>query len=141
MAGAKLTDTQVSKTKGKDKPYKLSDGGGLFLYVTPAGGKFWRWQYRFQGKPQLLSVGEYPLMSLKESRIEHQRWQGVVPEVGSLTLHRFRRTYITMLLRSGLDLATVQRYAGHSDLASTMRYLRPESAVETQDRISAIVWE
>jgi integrase len=78
MAGAKLSDTQVSKTKVKDKPYKLSDGHGLFLYVTPAGGKFWRWQYRFQGRPQLLSVGEYPLMSLKEARTTHQQWQRVL---------------------------------------------------------------
>ena len=78
MAGAKLTDTQVSKTKVKDKPYKLSDGGGLFLYITPVGGKYWRWQYRFQGKPQLLSIGEYPLMSLKVARTTHQQWQGVL---------------------------------------------------------------
>jgi len=66
---------------------------------------------------------------------------GVVPEVGSVTLHRFRRKHITILLRSGLDLATVQRNAGRSDLASTTRYLRPESAAETQDRMSAMVWE
>ena len=78
MAGAKLSDTQVSKTKVKDKPYKLSDGHGLFLYITPAGGKFWRWQYRFQGKPQLLSVGEYPSMSLKVARTTHQQWQDVL---------------------------------------------------------------
>src|SRR5664280_2310260 len=78
MAGAKLSDTQVAKTKVKDKPYKLSDGHGLFLYVTPAGGKYWRWQYRFQGKPQLLSVGEYPSMSLKEARTAHQQWQRVL---------------------------------------------------------------
>ena len=80
MAGAKLSDTQVSKTKVKDKPYKLSDGHGLFLYVTPAGGKYWRWQNRFQGKPQLLSVGEYPSMSLKVARTTHQQWQRVLQE-------------------------------------------------------------
>lgn len=78
MAGAKLSDTQVSKSKVKDKPYKLSDGHGLYLYVTPAGGKFWRWQYRFLGKPQLFSVGEYPLMSLKDARTTHQQWQRVL---------------------------------------------------------------
>jgi hypothetical protein len=50
----------------------------LFLYVTPAGGKFWRWQYRFERKPQLLSVGEYPAMSLKDARIAHQDWQRVL---------------------------------------------------------------
>jgi integrase len=78
MAAAKLTDTQVSRSRGKDKPYKLTDGHGLFLYITPTGGKFWRWQYRFHGKPQLLSLGEYPLTSLKEARTEQQRWQGVL---------------------------------------------------------------
>jgi len=78
MAGAKLSDTQVSKTKAKVKAYKLSDGHGLFLFVTPAGGKFWRWQFRFEGKPQVLSIGEYPLMSLKDARTVHQQWQRVL---------------------------------------------------------------
>ncbi len=68
----------MSKTKVKDKPYKLSNGHGLFLYVTPAGGKFWRWQFRFQGKPQLLSIGEYPEMSLTDARTTHQQWQRVL---------------------------------------------------------------
>lgn len=56
------------------------------------------------------------------------------------TLHKFRRTYCTTLLRSGLDLRTVQAYMGHADLASTMRYLRPASGAEAQARINAIQW-
>jgi integrase len=56
------------------------------------------------------------------------------------TLHKFRRTYCTTLLRSGLDLRTVQAYMGHADLASTMRYLRPASSAEAQARINAIQW-
>jgi len=56
------------------------------------------------------------------------------------TLHKFRRTYCTTLLRSGLDLRTVQAYMGHADLASTMRYLRPASSAEAQARINAIRW-
>lgn len=56
------------------------------------------------------------------------------------TLHRFRRTYITTLLRNGIDLRTVQAYAGHKDIASTMRYLRPESAREAQGKLNAVVW-
>jgi integrase len=67
--------------------------------------------------------------------------KGKLGECSEWTLHEFRRTYITTLLRSGLDLKTVQHYAGHSDLASTMRYLRPASTSETQDRINAIKWE
>jgi len=78
MAGAKLSDTKISKAKGVDKPYKLADGGGLNLYVTPKGTKYWRWRYRFGGKPQLFTIGAYPSMSLKDARTEHQRLQGVL---------------------------------------------------------------
>jgi integrase len=56
------------------------------------------------------------------------------------TLHKFRRTYCTTLLRSGLDLRTVQAYMGHADLDSTMRYLRPATSAESQARINAIQW-
>lgn len=55
-------------------------------------------------------------------------------------LHKFRATYCTMLLRSGMDLRTVQRLMGHSDLASTMKYLRPAGTPEVQDRVNAIAW-
>jgi integrase len=61
-------------------------------------------------------------------------------ECREYTLHRFRRTYITTLLRSGVDLRTVQAYAGHKDIASTMRYLRPASAREAQAKLNAIEW-
>jgi integrase len=55
-------------------------------------------------------------------------------------LHRFRATYCTKLLRSGMDLRTVQQMMGHADLASTMRYLRPAENAETQTRINSISW-
>lgn len=66
--------------------------------------------------------------------------KGNVKECHEWTLHRLRRSYGTKLLRNGIDLRTVQAYMGHADLASTMRYLRPASTKETQDRINAIQW-
>ena len=66
--------------------------------------------------------------------------RGNLGECQEWTLHKFRRTYCTTLLRSGLDLRTVQSYMGHADLASTMRYLRPASSQEAQARINAIRW-
>ena len=63
-----LTDTSIKSAKTKDKPLKLFDGGGLFLLVTPAGGKWWRLKYRFRGKEKLLALGIYPAVSLKEAR-------------------------------------------------------------------------
>ncbi|MDI7923381.1 tyrosine-type recombinase/integrase [Ferirhizobium litorale] len=63
-----LTDTQIKKAKPAEKPFKLSDAGGLHLYVTPAGGKLWRLKYRFGGKEKLLSIGPYPAVSLLDAR-------------------------------------------------------------------------
>jgi len=65
---APLTDTKVRTTKPTEKPQKLFDGGGLFLLVTPTGGRLWRFKYRFGGSEKLLSVGTYPETSLAEAR-------------------------------------------------------------------------
>lgn len=64
----KLTDTFVKRKQGNDKVQKHSDGGGLFLYITPTGKKSWRLAYRFMGKQKLLVIGPYPSISLKEAR-------------------------------------------------------------------------
>ena len=63
-----LTDRQIKNAKPADKAYKLADGGGLYLQVTPAGGKLWRLKYRVGDKEKLLSIGKYPLISLLEAR-------------------------------------------------------------------------
>ncbi|WP_420239205.1 tyrosine-type recombinase/integrase [Telmatobacter bradus] len=54
------------------------------------------------------------------------------------TLHKFRRTYCTTLLRSGIDLRTAQAFMGHADMASTMRYLRPASSMEVRSKVNAV---
>ncbi|OWY33316.1 tyrosine-type recombinase/integrase [Herbaspirillum aquaticum] len=63
-----LKDLQVKNAKPKDKPYKLADGGGLYLLVTPAGGKGWRLKYLYRGKEKLISLGTYPEVGLQEAR-------------------------------------------------------------------------
>jgi integrase len=63
-----LTDTAVRNAKPGKKPVKLFDERGLFLLVTPAGGKWWRFRYRFDGKEKLLSMGVYPDVGLKAAR-------------------------------------------------------------------------
>lgn len=63
-----LTDAAVRNAKPTDKPFKLADERGLFLLVTPGGGKWWRLKYRFEGKEKLLSLGVYPDVGLKDAR-------------------------------------------------------------------------
>jgi hypothetical protein len=62
------TDAAVRSVKLKAGAYKLSDTGGLFLLVSPAGGKLWRMKFLHQGKEQLLSFGSYPDGSLADAR-------------------------------------------------------------------------
>jgi len=63
-----LTDIQPRTAKPKEKPYKLADGGGLFLLINPAGAKYWRMAYRFGGVQRLLAFGKYPDISLADAR-------------------------------------------------------------------------
>ena len=63
-----LTDMKVQKAKSKDKPISLFDGGGLYLLVTPSGGKLWRFKYRFNNKEKKLAFGSYPEISLQDAR-------------------------------------------------------------------------
>lgn len=64
-----LTDTEIRRSKRADKPYKLSDSGGLHLLVTPTGGKLWRWKYRFDGSEKLMALGRYPDVALADARV------------------------------------------------------------------------
>jgi len=69
--GLGLTLKEIENAKPSVKPYKMADGGGLCLLVTPSGGKLWRWRYRFDGKEKMMSFGEFPTVSLKEARDLH----------------------------------------------------------------------
>jgi integrase len=64
----KLTDVFLRGIKASDKVQKHSDGGGLYMYVSPSGGKLWRMGYRFDGKQKTLSFGAYPAVPLKDAR-------------------------------------------------------------------------
>ncbi len=62
------------------KSYKLYDSGGLFLWVTPTGGKWWRFKYRYGGKENQLSLGTYSLVSVMEARIKRDAFRALLKE-------------------------------------------------------------
>jgi integrase len=63
-----LSDAKARNAKAKAKPYKISDGEGLFLLVKPTGAKYWRLRYFFAGKEKALALGVYPQVSLADAR-------------------------------------------------------------------------
>jgi integrase len=67
-----LTDVKVRTAKPDENAYGLADTGGLYLLVTPSGGKLWRWNYRYDGKQKTMSFGKYPDVSLADARDAHQ---------------------------------------------------------------------
>ena len=66
--GTMLTDLAVRKATPRDKAYKLSDGGGLYLLVTKAGQRYWRMDYRFGERRATAALGVYPTITLAEAR-------------------------------------------------------------------------
>jgi integrase len=66
-----ITDTEIKRAKPEQKPYSMSDSGGLHLVISPPGGKLWRWKYRFEGKEKLMALGKYPQVPLAMARERH----------------------------------------------------------------------
>ena len=102
----KLPEISVRNAKGKDKPYKLSDGGGLYLLVNPNSSKYWRLKYRLHGKEKTLSLGVYPGVSMAEARQEANKAK--------------------KLIREGVDPVIRRRQEKHTKTANTFRNIAEE---------------
>ena len=75
-----LSDTQIRNIKPLDKAFKLYDSKGLFLQITPNGGKWWRFKYRFNDKEKLISLGTYPEVSLVKARTRRDEARSLIAE-------------------------------------------------------------
>jgi len=88
-----LTDRAIRNTKPDAKPQRLFDGGGMYLEISPAGGRWWRLKYRFGGKEKRLSLGVFPDVSLQKARE--------------------RRESARKLLSEGIDPSAQRRHERH----------------------------
>lgn len=73
-----LTPTRLNNAKPKDKPYKLTDGGGLFVMVMPGGAKTWVFQYCLDGKRREVTIGRYPEIGVADARDRHVEYRAMV---------------------------------------------------------------
>ena len=94
-----LTDAKIVKTKPLKKPRTLFDGDGLYLLITPTGGRLWRFKYRINGKGKLLAIGAYPAISLADARE--------------------RRAMAKKQLANGIDPAAVKQARKQADTEET----------------------
>lgn len=150
-----LTDIQVKTAKPKDKPYKLADGGGMFLLVTPSGGKLWRLKYRVDGKENLSALGSYPLVSLKEARekrdaIKKQLSQGANPSMekkreaiakktnSENTFQAIALEFLDKRVQDGLSTATIDKAKWFLSLVEADFGKRPVAEIEPYEVLEAL---
>lgn len=88
LAPMPLSDIAIRKAKPKDKTYTLTDGEGMYLEISPHGGKWWRFKYRFNGKQKRLSLGTYPDTALKEAREKRYQLRRLLAEGIDPSEHR-----------------------------------------------------
>ena len=77
---SQLTEARIRAAKPKDKPYKLRDGRGLYLLITPAGARLWRLRFRQTGRESMISLGAYPDVSLKAARERREDSRKVIAD-------------------------------------------------------------
>lgn len=73
-----LTNIEIKNAKPKEKDYKLFDGGGLFLLVATTGGKRWRLKFRLNNKENIIALGTYPSISLKDAREIRDNYKSMI---------------------------------------------------------------
>ena len=72
----RLTDTAIKALKPQAAAYRVTDGGGLCIEVTPKGEKLWRYRFKIGGKASMMSLGRYPDVTLEQARAERTKQRG-----------------------------------------------------------------
>ncbi|ESQ80736.1 integrase arm-type DNA-binding domain-containing protein [Asticcacaulis sp. YBE204] len=150
-----LSDASIRAAKAQAKPYKLTDGGGLFLLVTPAGGKLWRFKYRYNGAEKLLALGVYPEVGLKQARQRHDEAKkllanGVDPNAdkkrqalaatlsASNTFDSIAAELIDLKEREGLSVSTLIKQKWFRSQLQSAIGDRPVSDIEPMEVLAAL---
>jgi integrase len=111
-----LTDRQCKAEAAGDKPKKLFDGGGLHLFVSTAGSKSWRLAYRIDGRPQTMSFGAYPAVSLAAARAKRDEVKATLMAGGDpMAPRRVQRAGLT------LEQASEEYWQGRRDISESYR--------------------
>lgn len=118
----RLRDMAVRNAKPGAKSYKLADGGGLYLQVSPSGGKLWRWDYRYGGKRKTMAFGTYPDVALLQARDRHQSARRLLADGIDPMEHR-KGSRVELAHAADLSFANVaQRWYEHWRVGKSTRH-------------------
>jgi integrase len=111
----KLSDTAARKAKPKTKPYKMADGGGMYLEVMPSGSKYWRLKYRYAGKEKRLALGVYPdtpLILARERREEARKL--LANDIDPSAAKQAKKAAKTALAENSFELIAREWFSKHA---------------------------
>ncbi len=116
MLTNKLRDARCRSAKPSDRPAKLFDGGGLYLYVSTTGAKTWRVSYRINGRAQQKSLGPFPAVSLAEARRKRDELKGQLRDgVDPMRERKIKRVNLTF------RVACEKFWGGRSDISESYK--------------------
>jgi integrase len=150
-----LTDVTVRRAKGQVAPYKLTDAGGMYVLVRPDGARYWRMDYRWEGKRRTLALGVYPSVSLSQAREKRDRAKkllaaGTDPSAqrkfdkvaSKIALnHTFRvvsEEWAAKLAREGRSRATLNKINWLLELAYTVIGDQPIASIAPPQLLTAL---
>ncbi len=121
----KLTATSVKNAKPENKPFKMSDGRGLFLLIKPNGAKYWRYGYRIHGKQSELALGVYPEVSLAEAREEHSKAHKLVSKgIDPLEQRKLEKLTSAHIRANTFEAVAAEWFARHMEPMSESHRVR-----------------
>ncbi|MBB6191217.1 integrase [Sphingobium wenxiniae] len=127
-----LTDVRCRTAKPKEKPYKLSDAHGLYLYVMPSGTRSWRLKYRFGGKEHRLTFGTYPDMTLVEAREAREAARKLLREGTNPKVDKKQRQAVAAIENGNTFEAIARQWHAQQEKIRAQRY-----AGQILDRLEA----
>lgn len=150
-----LTDTAIRNAKPREKVVKLSDGGGLQLWIEPKGAKLWRLAYRFDGKQKKLAIGPYPAIDLRAARAKREEAKNLLREgkdpgaekrLAKLTAAASREFTFEVLasdlraqkVASGKAQTTIDKYDWHISLAAPDLGKRPIAEISAAEILAVL---
>lgn len=118
-----LNDLKIKQLKAKEKVYRVADHSGLCIEVRPTGKKFWRYRYRFLNKPQMLTIGQYPEISLSYARTKTNEFrEQLAKNIDPITVKKAERLE-AMQAQEETFRAIAKEYCDHKKKAKSENWL------------------
>ncbi len=124
-----LTDTRIRQTKPGTKAVKLPDGGGLYLEVTPSGGRLWRYRFRLDGKESTYALGDYPRVGLAEARNLRDEARALVKQGINPALDRKQKAIQRQYENAMTFQAVADEWYADKSRGGVVHWLRPSSQI------------